>query len=84
MGAVPWLMRLAGRFAVGYLFHYAFVMLIGVSLIITWFAAGGGAAMSNLLTLVTFLPALGALVLMLVLRGDDAAREAERQAWWRC
>ncbi|MFO7854273.1 MAG: NADH-quinone oxidoreductase subunit L [Paracoccaceae bacterium] len=43
MGAVPWLTRLAGRMQSGYLFHYAFVMLIGVSLIITWFAFSGEA-----------------------------------------
>jgi len=42
MGLVPWMTRLAGRAQSGYLFHYAFVMLIGVSLIITWFAVGGG------------------------------------------
>jgi NADH-quinone oxidoreductase subunit L len=43
MGAVPWLTRLAGRMQSGYLYHYAFVMLIGVSLIVTWFAFGGEA-----------------------------------------
>ena len=42
MGIVPWLTRFAGRFQSGYLFHYAFVMLVGVSLIITWFAVRGG------------------------------------------
>ena len=42
MGIVPWLTRFAGRIQSGYLFHYAFVMLIGVSAIITWFAVGGG------------------------------------------
>ncbi|MEO1689284.1 MAG: NADH-quinone oxidoreductase subunit L, partial [Pseudomonadota bacterium] len=41
MGAVPWLTRLAGRVQSGYVYHYAFVMLIGVSLIITWVAIGG-------------------------------------------
>ena len=43
MGIVPWLTRFAGRVQSGFLFHYAFVMLIGVSLIVTWFAVGGGA-----------------------------------------
>ncbi|MEM7745193.1 MAG: proton-conducting transporter membrane subunit, partial [Pseudomonadota bacterium] len=42
MGLVPWMTRRAGRLQSGFLFHYAFVMLIGVSLIITWFAIGGG------------------------------------------
>lgn len=43
MGVVPWLTGLTGRLQSGFLFHYAFVMLIGVSAIITWFAIGGGA-----------------------------------------
>ena len=42
MGLVPLLTRFAGRMQSGYLFHYAFVMLIGVSLLITWFAITGG------------------------------------------
>jgi NADH-quinone oxidoreductase subunit L len=43
MGLVPRLTRLAGRMQSGYLFHYAFVMLIGVALLISWFAVTGGA-----------------------------------------
>lgn len=43
MGLVPWLTRFAGRVQSGYVFHYAFAMLIGVSAIITWFAVSGGA-----------------------------------------
>ncbi|MEM9060774.1 MAG: NADH-quinone oxidoreductase subunit L [Pseudomonadota bacterium] len=42
MGIVPWMTKLAGRFQSGFLFHYAFVMLVGVSAIITWFAVSGG------------------------------------------
>jgi NADH-quinone oxidoreductase subunit L len=42
MGAVPWITRLAGRTQSGYLYHYAFVMLIGVSLLVTWYAVTGG------------------------------------------
>ena len=42
MGLVPRLTRLAGRMQSGYLFHYAFVMLIGISALITWFAITGG------------------------------------------
>ncbi len=41
MGAVPWVTRLAGRTQSGYLYHYAFVMLVGVSLLITWYAVTG-------------------------------------------
>jgi NADH-quinone oxidoreductase subunit L len=43
MGVVPWLTRFAGRVQSGYIFHYAFAMLIGLSLLITWFAFYGGA-----------------------------------------
>ncbi|MEM6487531.1 MAG: proton-conducting transporter membrane subunit, partial [Pseudomonadota bacterium] len=39
---VPSLVRTAGRMQSGYMFHYAFAMLIGVSLLVTWFAFGGG------------------------------------------
>jgi NADH-quinone oxidoreductase subunit L len=42
MGVVPWLTRLAGRVQSGYIFHYAFAMLIGLSILITWFIFYGG------------------------------------------
>jgi NADH-quinone oxidoreductase subunit L len=42
MGVVPLLTRFAGRVQSGFLFHYAFVMLIGLSLLVTWFAIVGG------------------------------------------
>ena len=41
MGAVPRLTRLAGRAQSGYIFHYAFVMLIGISLLVTWLSVAG-------------------------------------------
>ncbi|TVQ56102.1 MAG: NADH-quinone oxidoreductase subunit L, partial [Rhodobacteraceae bacterium] len=41
MAAVPWVTRLAGRAQTGYLYHYAFVMLVGVSALITWYAVWG-------------------------------------------
>jgi NADH-quinone oxidoreductase subunit L len=34
--------RNAVRLQTGYLYHYAFVMLIGVAAIITWFLVWGG------------------------------------------
>ena len=37
MGIVPFVTRLAGRAQSGYLFHYAFAMVIGLVLLITWF-----------------------------------------------
>ncbi|MEM1300242.1 MAG: NADH-quinone oxidoreductase subunit L [Pseudomonadota bacterium] len=43
MRMVPWLTRFAGRIQSGFLFHYAFAMLIGVSAIVTWFVVSGGA-----------------------------------------
>jgi NADH-quinone oxidoreductase subunit L len=42
MGFVPWLTRFAGRVQSGFVFHYAFAMLLGVAAIITWFAVSGG------------------------------------------
>jgi NADH-quinone oxidoreductase subunit L len=42
-GIVPWFTRLSGRVQSGYVFHYAFAMLIGLSALITWFAVRGGA-----------------------------------------
>ena len=42
MGIVPWLTRFAGRVQSGFIFHYAFAMLIGVSALITWFVFYGG------------------------------------------
>ncbi len=42
MGLIPALTRLAGRAQTGYLFHYAFAMVIGVALLITWMTLIGG------------------------------------------
>jgi NADH-quinone oxidoreductase subunit L len=33
--------RLAARLQTGYVYHYAFAMLIGVAAFVTWFVAGG-------------------------------------------
>ncbi|WP_126975749.1 NADH-quinone oxidoreductase subunit L [Frigidibacter oleivorans] len=43
MGIVPFFTRLAGRAQSGYLFHYAFAMVIGIALLVTWMALTGGA-----------------------------------------
>ncbi len=43
MGAVPFFTRLAGRAQSGYLFHYAFAMVIGIALLVTWAVLTGGA-----------------------------------------
>jgi NADH-quinone oxidoreductase subunit L len=43
MGIIPYFTRLAGRAQSGYLFHYAFAMVIGIALLITWMTLSGGA-----------------------------------------
>ncbi|MEP5761016.1 MAG: NADH-quinone oxidoreductase subunit L [Litoreibacter sp.] len=44
MGIVPFFTKLAGRAQSGFMFHYAFAMLIGIVVMITWFALGLGGA----------------------------------------
>ncbi|NBT31177.1 MAG: NADH-quinone oxidoreductase subunit L [Rhodobacteraceae bacterium] len=43
MGIVPMLTRLAGRAQSGYVFTYAFAMVLGIALILTWVTLTGGA-----------------------------------------
>ncbi len=43
MGVVPFLTRLAGRAQSGYLFHYAFAMVLGIAALMLWMSLGGGA-----------------------------------------
>ena len=43
MGIIPFLTRAAAKAQSGYLFHYAFAMILGVVGLITWFAIFGGA-----------------------------------------
>ncbi|SHJ66585.1 NADH dehydrogenase subunit L [Shimia gijangensis] len=43
MGIVPWFTRLAGRAQSGYIFTYAFAMVIGLVVLITWMTLSGGA-----------------------------------------
>ncbi len=43
MGLVPLLTRLAGRAQSGYMFHYAFAMVLGITVLITWMMIGAGA-----------------------------------------
>ncbi len=42
IGVVPFFTRLAGRMQSGYLFHYAFAMVLGIAILITWMSIGGG------------------------------------------
>jgi NADH-quinone oxidoreductase subunit L len=43
MGIVPFFTRLAGRAQSGYIFTYAFAMVIGIVVLITWMSFSGGA-----------------------------------------
>ena len=43
MGIIPFLTRLAGRMQTGYVFTYAFAMVIGIVVLISWMAITGGA-----------------------------------------
>ena len=43
MGIIPFFTRLAGRAQSGYIFTYAFAMVIGIALLISWMTIGGGA-----------------------------------------
>ena len=42
MGIIPMLTRLAGRAQSGYVFTYAFAMVIGIAVILTYFTIAGG------------------------------------------
>ena len=42
MGIIPALTRLAVRAQSGYLFHYAFAMVLGIAALITWLTFSGG------------------------------------------
>ena len=76
------------RLQTGYIYHYAFAMLVGVAALITWFifAMGGMRPMSYgwpILSTVTFLPLLGALLIALVRGQDESAfRNARYIALW--
>ncbi len=43
LGAVPTFTRLASRLQSGYVFHYAFAMVIGLAVLLTWVTLAGGA-----------------------------------------
>ncbi|MDW4496879.1 NADH-quinone oxidoreductase subunit L [Sulfitobacter sp. D35] len=43
MGVVPFFTRLAGRAQSGYIFTYAFAMVIGIAIFVTWMTLSGGA-----------------------------------------
>ncbi|SDN39032.1 NADH-quinone oxidoreductase subunit L [Lutimaribacter pacificus] len=43
MGVIPFFTRLAGRAQSGYIFTYAFWMVIGIAVLVTWMSLSGGA-----------------------------------------
>ncbi|SFP70094.1 NADH-quinone oxidoreductase subunit L [Tranquillimonas alkanivorans] len=43
MGIVPYFTRLAARAQSGYVFHYAFAMVLGIAVLLTWVTLFGGA-----------------------------------------
>ena len=43
MGVIPFFTRLAGRAQSGYIFTYAFAMVIGIAVLVTWMTFIGGA-----------------------------------------
>ena len=73
------------RLQTGYLYHYAFAMLIGVAAFITWFMFAGAALMTSwpILSVVTFLPLVGALFIARRSHDDEAGvRNARWVALW--
>ena len=42
LGFVPFVTRLAGRAQSGYLFHYAFAMVLGILVLTLWLGISGG------------------------------------------
>jgi NADH-quinone oxidoreductase subunit L len=42
MGFIPTFTRAANRLQSGYVFHYAFAMVIGIAILLTWFTLTGG------------------------------------------
>ncbi|MCW1404504.1 hypothetical protein OKA06_20280 [Novosphingobium sp. MW5] len=73
----------AVRLQTGYLYHYAFAMLIGVALLITWSmftGAGTGGVHTTpidwpILSLTAFLPLLGVLFILLVPGEDEGSKK---------
>ncbi|MCL4187327.1 MAG: NADH-quinone oxidoreductase subunit L [Rhodobacteraceae bacterium] len=42
MGVVPFMTRLAARAQSGYVFHYAFAMVLGIAILVTWMTLSAG------------------------------------------
>ncbi len=62
------------RLQTGYLYHYAFVMLIGVAALVTWMMLGSSCDdRLPILSTVTFLPLAGVALLLLTNDASPAA-----------
>ena len=68
------------RLQTGYLYHYAFAMLIGIAALITWFMFAGRPLMSSwpILSITTFLPILGVLFIFCLQRRRRGRASAMR------
>ena len=42
MGVMPFFTGMLGRAQSGFVFHYAFAMIMGVAALLTWYAVVGG------------------------------------------
>jgi len=43
LGIIPFFTRMAGRFQSGYIFTYAFAMVVGIGILLSWMTLSGGA-----------------------------------------
>ena len=69
----------------GYLYHYAFAMLIGVAALVTWMMFGSSLLMTGwpILSTVTFLPLVGVLLILFIRdESESALRNIRTIALW--
>ena len=82
--SVLYFTRRAVSLQTGFVYHYAFAMLLGIAGLVSWFMLTG-AIMTDwpILSTITFLPLLGAFFILLI-RGDEAtaANNAKAVALW--
>jgi NADH:ubiquinone oxidoreductase subunit 4 (subunit M) len=77
MGIIPFFTRTLSRAQSGYIFHYAFAMVLGIVVLITWATLSAGAEDGHgQPSFHRHLPAAGrALIMAVFLRGDDEAAQ---------
>ena len=66
------------RLQTGYLYHYAFAMLIGVAALVTWMMLGSSGFLMTgwpILSTVTFLPLVGAFLILLIRDDSEITRK---------